>query len=155
MSKFLGLARARGFCLLHPFFRIYAEDEPYGLLVAIRQLFDYVRNLSRIAFRTLFESSQYLEERTDRGLVLGQQVWRILTGAPCPVGPNASRLQGADLDSEGRDFHRQRVAETAHRPLGRVIRRIARNRAAATGRGHLKDGPAFLLARHRPAAAAC
>jgi hypothetical protein len=103
-----------------PGFRIYIEDKPQGYLVAIRQLHNYVGDLPRIAFQTPFESSQYLEERTDRGLVLGQQVWRILTGAPCPVGPNASRLQCADLDSEGRDFHRQRVAETAHRSLGLI-----------------------------------
>src|SRR5882757_7123405 len=111
MSPFLGFARARSFRLLHSFFRIDTEDQPHRHLVAICQLQNYARDLSRIAFRTPFESSQYLEERTDRGLVLGQQVWRILTGAPCPVGPNTSRLQCADLDCEGRDFYRQRVAE--------------------------------------------
>src|ERR1700720_3205730 len=99
MSKFLGLARSRGFRLLHPLFRIDTEDQPHWHLVAVRQLHDYVRDFSRIAFQTPFESPQYLEERTDRGLVLGQQVRRILTAAPCPVGPNASRLQCADLNS--------------------------------------------------------
>src|SRR5258705_13963405 len=118
MSPFFCLARTRSFCLLHPLFRIDTEDQPHRHLVAICQLENYARDLSRIAFRTPFEASQYLEERTDRGLVLGQQIWRILTGAPCPVGPDASRLQCADLDSEGRNFDRQRVAETAHRPLG-------------------------------------
>src|SRR5258707_8503526 len=155
MSPFVGLGGTRSFCLLHPLFRIDTEDQPHRHLVAIRQLHNYVRDFPRIAFRTPFESSQYLEERTDRGLILRQQVRRILTGAPCPVGPNASRLQCADLDSEGRDFHRQRVAETAHRPLGRVIRRIARNGEAATDRRHLKDVTAFLLTHHRHRGACC
>src|SRR3984957_15550037 len=132
MSPFFGLARSRSFRLLHALFRIDTEDQPHRYLVAVRQLHDDIGDLPRIAFRTPFESSQYLEERTDRGLVLGQQVRRILTGAPCPVGPNASRLQCADLDSEGRDFHRQRVAETADGPLGGVIWRIAGNAEAAT-----------------------
>src|SRR5260370_31108285 len=105
MSALVGLGGARGFRLLHSFFRIDTEDQPHRYVVAICQLQNYVRDFSRIAFQTPFESSQYLEERTDRGLVLGQQIWRILTGAPCPVGPNASRLQCADLDSEGRDLH--------------------------------------------------
>src|ERR1700719_2425314 len=118
MSKFLGLARTRSFRLLYPLFRIYTENQPHRHVVAICQLQNYPRDLSRIAFRALFESSQYLEERTDRGLILQQQVRRILTGAPCPVGPNTSRLQCADLDPERRDFYCQRVAEAAHRPLG-------------------------------------
>src|SRR5258708_7146369 len=94
MSPFLGLGSARGFCLLRPFFRIDTEDQPHRHLVAIRQLHNYVRDFPRIAFRTPFEPSQYLEERTDRCLVLGQQVRRILTGAPCPVGPNGTLPAG-------------------------------------------------------------
>src|ERR1700682_2344626 len=148
MSPFLGLHCEGGFCLLHPLFRIDTEDETHRHLVAICQLQNYARDLSRIAFRTSFEASQYLQERTDRGLILRQQVRRILNGAPCPVGPNTSRLECADLDSEGRDFHRQSVAETAHSPLGRVIRRIARNREATSYRRHLKDVAAFLLTHH-------
>src|SRR5467141_3855039 len=148
MSPFLGLHCAGGFCLLHPLFRIDTEDETHRHLVAICQLQNYVRDFPRIAFRTPFEASQYLQERTDGGLILRQQVRRILNGAPCPVCPNTSRLQRADLDSEGRDFHRQRVTETAHRPLGRVIRRVARNRVAATDRRHLKYVTAFLLTHH-------
>src|SRR6202011_4116747 len=126
-----------------------------GHLVAICQLQNYVRYFPRIAFRTPFEASQYLQERTDGGLILRQQVRRILNGAPCPVGPNTSRLQRADLDSEGSDFHRQRVAETAHRPLGRVIRRIARNSVATADRRHLKDVAAFLLTHPRHRGACC
>ena len=82
MSKFLSLARARSFCFVHPLFRIYTKDQPRGDVVAIRQLHDYVRDLPRIAFRTPFEASQYLQERTDRGLILRQQLRRILTGPP-------------------------------------------------------------------------
>jgi len=118
MPPFLGLARTRSFRLLHPAFRIDTEDQPHRHLVAIRELHNYVRYFPRIAFRTPFKASQYLQERTDRGLILRQQVRRILDRAPCPVGPNTSRLQGADLDPEARDFHRQRVDKTAHRPLG-------------------------------------
>jgi hypothetical protein len=55
-------------------------------------LHNYIRNLPRVAFRTPFEASQHLEYRTDRGLVVRQQVRRILTGAPGPIGPNTSRL---------------------------------------------------------------
>src|SRR6266478_4665499 len=127
MSPFLSLTRTRSFCLLHPLFRVYTENQPHRHLVAICQLQNYLRDLSRIAFRTPLEASQYLEHRADRGLVVRQKLRRILTRAPCPVGPDASRLQCADLDPERRDFHRQSVAETAHGPLGRVIRRVAGN----------------------------
>src|SRR5580704_14928180 len=113
MPPFFGLARTLSFPLLHALFRIYAEDEPYGHLVSVCQLHDYVGDLARIAFQTAFKSSQYFQERADRGLTIRQQFRHILTGAPGPVGPNTSRLQRADLDSEGRDFHRQRGAETA------------------------------------------
>src|SRR5260370_17093106 len=145
MPPFFGLTRTSSFRLLHPLFRIYTEDQPHWHLVAVRQLHNYVRDFPRITFQTPFEASQYLQERTDRGVILRQQVRRILNGAPYPVGSNTSRLQCADLDSEGRDFHRQRVAETAHRPLGRVIRRIARNRVATTDPRHLNDLSPFLL----------
>jgi hypothetical protein len=127
MSPFVCLGGARSFCLLHSLFRIHTEDQPHRHVVAIRQLRNYARDFPRIAFQTAFDPSQHPQERTDRGLVFRQQVRRILNGSPCPVGPNTSSLQCADLDTERRDFHRQRVAETAHRPLGRVIRRIARN----------------------------
>src|SRR6202521_6384804 len=110
MSPFLGLARSRRFRLLHPLFRIDTEDQPHRHLVTICQLYNYVRDFPRIAFRTPFEAPQYLEERTDRGLVLRQQVRRILTGTPCPVGPNTSPLQCADLDPEGRDFQGESIA---------------------------------------------
>src|SRR5580704_6414657 len=155
MSKFLGLARTRGFRLLHPLFRIDTEDQPHRQVVAVCQLHDYIRDLPRIAFRTPVEASQYLEYRTDRGLVVRQQVRRILTSTPCPVGSNTSRLQCANLDPERRDFHCQRVAEPADSPLGRVIGRIARNREATTDRGHLKDVTAFLLTHHWYRGACC
>jgi len=58
MSPFLGLARARSFCLLHSFFCIYTKDQPHRHLVAICQLHNYVRDFPRIAFRTPFEASQ-------------------------------------------------------------------------------------------------
>src|SRR6266404_1844707 len=144
MSKFLGLTRSRGFRLLHPLFRIYAENQPHRHLVAICELQNYIRDLSGIAFRAPFEASQYLEHRTDRGLVVRQQVRRILTGTPRPVGSNTSWLERANLDPERRNFHCQRIAETAHSPLGRVIRRISGNREATTDRRHLKDVTAFL-----------
>src|SRR6266478_5707976 len=74
MSPPVGLGGARSFCLLHPLFRIDTEDQPHRYVVAICQLQNYARDLSRIAFRTPFESSQYLQERTDRGLILRQLV---------------------------------------------------------------------------------
>src|SRR6267154_5866456 len=111
MSPLVGLGGARSFCLLHPLFRIDTEYQPHRHLVAVCQLQNYIRDLPRIAFRTLFEASQHLEYRTDR--CLRQQVRRILPSAPCPVGSNTSRLECADLDPERRDFHRQRVAKTA------------------------------------------
>src|SRR5260370_17235777 len=126
MPPFLGLTRTRSFSLLHPLFRIDTEDETHRHLVAICQLQNYVRDFPRIAFRTPFEPSQYLQERTDGGLILRQQVRRILNGAPSPVGPNTSRLQRADLDSEGRDFHPHRVTETPPRPLAPLIPPIPR-----------------------------
>src|SRR4030088_33114 len=128
MSPFLSFARSCSFRLLHPLFRIYTKDQPHRHLVAIRELDNYVGDLPRIAFRTPFQASQHLEYRTDRCLILWQQPRRILTGTPCPVGSNTSRLECANLEPEGRDFHRQSVAETAYSPLSRVIRRIAGNR---------------------------
>src|ERR1700730_7781252 len=106
MSPFLGLTRTRSFRLLHPLFRIYTENQPNRHLVPIRQLHHYIRDLPRIAFRTPFEASQHLEYRTDRGLVVPQQARRILPSAPCPVGPNTSRLQCAD--GRAVDDHRAR-----------------------------------------------
>src|SRR3984893_2771764 len=155
IAPFLGLARTRSFRSLHPLFRIYTEDQPHRHLVTICQLHNYIRDFPRIAFLTPLEASQYLEGRTDRGLVVRQQVRRILTGAPRPVGPNTSRLQCADLDPERRDFHRQSVAETAHGPFGRVIRRIAGNRKATTDRRYLKDVTALLPAHHWHDGACC
>src|SRR6266850_809708 len=155
MSPFLGLTRTRSFRLLLLLFRIYTENQPHRHLVAICQLQNYVRDLSRIAFCAPFETSQHFEERTDRGLVVRQQVRRIVAGTPCPVGPDTSWLQRADLDAERRDFHGQRVAETAYGPLGRVIRRIAGNREATTDRGHLKDVTALLSAHYGDAGARC
>src|SRR5689334_10442826 len=81
MSPFLSLDCAGGFGSLHSLFRIYTEDQPHGHVLTIRQLQNYVRDLSRIAFQTPFESSQHLQERTDRGLIFRQQVRRILNGA--------------------------------------------------------------------------
>src|ERR1700719_2146198 len=155
MPPFLGLARPRSLRLLHTLFRIYTENQSHRHLVAICQLQNYIRDLSRIAFRALFEASQYLEHRTDRGLVVRQQGRRILTGTPCPVGSNTSWLECADLDPERRHFCCQSVAETAHGPLGRVIRRISGNREATTDRGHLKDVTAFLLPHHWYRGACC
>src|ERR1700676_3400276 len=100
LSPFLGLARSRSFRLLHALFRIYTENQPHRHVVTIRQLHNYVRDLSRIAFRTPFETSQHLEHRTHRGLVGRKQFRRILTGTPCPVGSDAARFQCADPHSE-------------------------------------------------------
>src|SRR6202140_1524756 len=155
MPPFLGFTRARSFRLLHALFCIYTEDQPQGHIVAICQLQNYVRDLLWIAFRTPFEASQHLEYRTDRGLVVRQQMRRILTGTPRPVGANTARLQRADLDAERRDFHRQSVAETAHCPLGRVILRITAVCDAATNRRHLKDVTALLLAHYRYSRTRC
>src|ERR1700675_2221819 len=99
MPPFLGLTRTRSFSLLHALFRVDTENQPHRHLVAICQLHNYVRDLLRIAFRTPFEASQYLEHRADRGLIVRQQIWRILTGTPWPVGPNASRFECADPHS--------------------------------------------------------
>src|SRR5580704_17925455 len=148
MPPFLGLARTRSFRLLNPLFRIYTEDQPHRHLVAICEFHDYIRDLPGIAFRTPVEASQHPKRQADRALVVWQQVRRILTGPPLPVRPNTSWLQCADLDPKRRDLHRQRIAETAHGPLGRVIRRIAGDRDAATDRRHLKDVTAPLLAHY-------
>src|SRR5258708_12733134 len=113
MPPFVGLGGTRSFCLLHPLFRIDTEDQPHRHLVTICQLENYARDFPRIAFRTPFESSQYLQERTDRGLILRQQVRRILTGAPCPVGPNAPRLHLPPPHSEGPHFHPHHSPHTA------------------------------------------
>ena len=59
MSPFVGLGGARGFRLLHSFFRVYTKDQPHRHLVAVRQLHDYVRDFPRITFRTPSESSQH------------------------------------------------------------------------------------------------
>src|SRR6266853_1770000 len=74
MSPFLGFARSCSFSLLHSLFCIFTKDQPHRHLVAVRQLHDYVRDFPRITFRTPFESSQHLVYRTDRGLVVRQQV---------------------------------------------------------------------------------
>src|ERR1700730_5828969 len=148
MPPFFGFTRSRSFRLLHALFRIHTENQPHRHLVAICQLQNYVRDLARIAFRTPLKASQHFEYRTDRCLIVRQQVRGILTGAPCPVGSNTSWLECADLDAERRNFHRQRIAETAHGPLGCVIRRIAGNREATTDRGNLKDMTALLLTHH-------
>src|ERR1700739_5118042 len=103
MSPFFGLGGARSFRMLHPLFRIDTEDQPRWHVIAVRQLHNYVRDFPWIAFQTSFEASQSLQKRTDRGLVFRQQVCRILSGAPRPVGPNTSRLQRADLDAERGD----------------------------------------------------
>ena len=58
MSPLVGLGSARSFCLPHPLFRIDTEDQPHRHLVAICQLQNYTRYLSRIAFQTPFEASQ-------------------------------------------------------------------------------------------------
>src|SRR5258708_1423954 len=148
MLPFLSLARTRSFRLLHPFFSIHTQDETSRHFVAIGQLHNYVRNLLRIAFRAPVETPQHLEHRTHSGLVLRQQLRRVLSCAPRPIGSYTAWLQCADLDAERRDFHRQGVAETAHSPLSRVIRRIAGHREPATDRRHLKDVTAPLLAHH-------
>jgi len=56
---------ARGFCLLHPLFRIDAEDQPRRYVVAIRQLNNYVRDF-RGSLSARPRGSQHLElEPTD------------------------------------------------------------------------------------------
>src|SRR6202040_3293112 len=149
MPPLLRLACARSFRPLHTLLRIHTEDQPERHLIAVRQLHNHIRDLARIAFRTSFEAPQQLDHRTDRGFIVRQQIRRILPCAARPVGPNAAWLQRADLDPERRDLHRQSVAETAHRPLCRVIWRIAAVRDAATDRRHLKDVTAPLLAHYR------
>src|SRR6266404_4826031 len=155
MPPFLGLACTRSFRLVHTLFRIYTEDQSHRHVIAVRQLHNHIRDLARITFRTSFEASQQLEHRTDGGLIVRQQIRRILPGAPRPIGPNTARLQRADLDSERRDLHRQSVAETTHGPLGRVIWRISAVRDAATHRRHLKYVTALLLAHYRYGGARC
>src|ERR1700731_4500500 len=132
MAPFFRFTRSRSFPLPHPIFRIDTEDQPKRHVVAIRQLHNYIRDLPWVAFRTPLEASQHLEYRADRWFVFRQQLRRILTGTPRPVGANTARLQSADLDPERRNFHRQRIAETAHGPFGRLIGSIAANRYATT-----------------------
>src|ERR1700676_2463354 len=155
MPPLLRLACARSFRPLHTLLRIHTEDQPERHLIAVRQLHNHSRDLPRIAFRTSFEAPQQLDHRTDRAFIVRQQIRRILSSAPRPVGPNAAWLQRADLDPERRDLHRQSVAETAHRPLGRMIWRIAAVRDAATDRRHLKDVTALLLAHYRYGGTRC
>src|SRR5438552_14074980 len=91
MSPLVGLGGARSFRLVHTLFGIYTENQPHRHLVAICQLQNYARDLPRIAFQTPFEASQYLQERTNRGFVLRQQVRRLPRGAPCPVRAHPPR----------------------------------------------------------------
>src|ERR1700681_770676 len=155
MPPLLGLACARSFRMVHTLLRIHPENQPDRHLIAVRQLHNHIRDLARIAFRTSFETSQQLEYRTDRGLVLREQIRGILACTPRPVGPNTAWLQRADLDPERRDLHRQSVTETAHGPLGRVIWRIAAVSDAATDRRPLKDVTALLFAHYRYGGARC
>jgi hypothetical protein len=60
MSRFLGLARTRGFRLLHSPFRIDTEDQPQGDFFAICQLHDSIGDLPWIAFRRPFETRSIL-----------------------------------------------------------------------------------------------
>src|SRR6202035_2913583 len=155
MSPFLRLARARSLCLLHPLSRIHTEDQPHRHLVAIRQLKNYARDLSRIAFRTAFEAAQHFEVRPHGVLVFREQLRRILTSAARPVGANSSGLKRADFYAEWRDFQRERIAETADGPFGGVIWSIAWNREATADRRYLKDVAALLLTHHRHSGSRC
>src|ERR1700738_2460970 len=155
MPPFLRLACARSFRLVHTLLGIHTENQPDRHLIAVRQLHNHIRDLPRVAFRTSFEASEQLEHRTDRALIVRQQIRRILPCAPRPVGPNTAWLQRADLDPERRDLHRQSVAEPAHGPLGRVIWRIAAVSNAATDRRNLKDVTALLFAHYRYGGARC
>src|SRR5277367_1588499 len=110
MSPFLGLGGAGGFRSLHSLFRINTKDQPHGHLVAIRQLHDYVRDFPRVAFRTPSEAAQYLQERTDRVLILRQQVRRILSGAArraqlvrIPPGSSVQTFTPNDATSSARE----------------------------------------------------
>ena len=83
-----------------------------------------------------------------RYFILRQKVRRFLSCAPCPIGPNAARLQSAYLDAERCDFHRESVAEAADSPLRRMVRRVAGNCQAAPDGRYLKDVAALLFAHH-------
>ena len=72
MPPFLRLVRARSFRLVHTLFRIHAKDQPERHLIAVRQLHNQIRDLARIAFLTSFDTSQQLEYRADRGLIVRQ-----------------------------------------------------------------------------------
>src|SRR5258708_38074126 len=101
MAPFLGFTCTCSLCPVYMFFRIYTENQPEWHLVAVRQSHNHIRDLARIAFQTAFDASQEVEHRTDRSLIIGQQVRRILPCPPRPVGPNTARLQRADLQPNG------------------------------------------------------
>src|SRR5476649_2764431 len=149
MPPLLGLACACRFRLVHTLRRIHAQKQPERYLITVRELHNHIRDLTRIAFRTYLVASEELEHRTDRDLIVRQQIRRVLPRPSRPVSPNTARFQRANLDPERCDLHRQSVAETAHGPFGRVIWRIAAVRDAAAHRGHLKDVTALLLAHYR------
>jgi hypothetical protein len=58
MPPFLGLARTCSFRLLHPFLRIYTQNQPERNFVAVCQLHNQIRYLARIAFLTAFDTFQ-------------------------------------------------------------------------------------------------
>src|ERR1700731_1503149 len=118
MAKFFGLACTRRFGLLHALLGVYPEDQPQRYIIAVRQLHNQVGDLAWVTFLTPLDALQQLQYGADRRLIVWQQMGRILSGAPRPVGANTTRLQCADLDPKRRDLHGQSVAETAHGPLG-------------------------------------
>ena len=143
----------RGFHPLHPLLRIDAQDQADRDFFAVCQLHHHIGDFARVALGTHFVALQELQDRADRRFILRQKFRRLLSCAPCPIGPNAARLQSAYLDAERCDFHRESVAKAADSPLRRVVRRIAGNRQAASDGRHLKDVAALLFAHHRDSGA--
>ena len=111
MPPFIGLACTRSFHPVHALFRIYTEDQSDRHLIAVCQLHNHIRDLARVALGTHFVALQQLQDRADRCFILPQKFRRLLSCAPCPIGPNAARLQSAYLDAERCDASAQGGAQ--------------------------------------------
>jgi len=136
---FLSLARSTA-SVVAPAFPLYTENQPHRHLVAICQLQNYVRDLSRIAFRSP-RVSQHLVYRTDRASCLAAGPAFPPRAVPVVRIPPGSSVQ---ILTPNGVLPCQRVAETAT-ATWRVIRRIAGNPEATTDRRHLKDVTALCL----------
>ena len=116
---------ASGFGLLNALLCIDAEDQPHRNIIGLSQFNEQACDVLRVAFPVCLGKT---ETSVARGADLARsrgKVPGVAAGAAAPVGANAARLQGADLDTERTDLQSDRIAEAADGPLGRVIRTAA------------------------------